>query len=143
VNIRLRPQLGVLDGQVASSAGAAGVGKRAEYPSGEALGTYVLIGHASAASPACARPRCCRTACRPCAARGPGAARQRRRRGVFDPATISDRSSYADSTWLSADLRRVLVNGTFVVRGGDIVPGALPGRPLRARPGKRPGHDVK
>jgi len=51
---------------------------------------------------------------------------------VFDPATITDRSSYADSTRPSAGIRHVLVNGTFVVRDAEIVPGALPGRPVRA-----------
>ena len=53
---------------------------------------------------------------------------------VFDPATISDRSSYADSTRPSAGIRHVLVNGTFVVRDAGLVPGALPGRPVRADP---------
>ena len=53
---------------------------------------------------------------------------------VFDPATITDRSSYADSTRPSAGIRHVLVNGAFVVRDADIVPGALPGRPVRAEP---------
>jgi len=53
---------------------------------------------------------------------------------VFDPATISDRASYADSTRPSAGMRHVLVNGTFVVRDGEIVAGALPGRPVRADP---------
>jgi N-acyl-D-aspartate/D-glutamate deacylase len=51
---------------------------------------------------------------------------------VFDPATITDRSSYADSTRPSAGIQHVLVNGAFVVRDADIVPGALPGRPVRA-----------
>ena len=53
---------------------------------------------------------------------------------VFDPAAISDQASYADSTRPSAGIRHVLVNGTFVVRDGDIVTGALPGRPVRAEP---------
>jgi N-acyl-D-aspartate/D-glutamate deacylase len=53
---------------------------------------------------------------------------------VFDPATIGDRSSYADSTRPSAGIRHVLVNGAFVVRDAGIVPGALPGRPVRAEP---------
>jgi Amidohydrolase family len=53
---------------------------------------------------------------------------------VFDPATISDRSSYADSTRPSAGIRHVLVNGAFVVRDAGLVPGALPGRPVRAEP---------
>jgi N-acyl-D-aspartate/D-glutamate deacylase len=51
---------------------------------------------------------------------------------VFDPATVSDRASYARSTRPSAGIRHVLVNGTPVVRDGEIVPGALPGRPVRA-----------
>jgi N-acyl-D-aspartate/D-glutamate deacylase len=53
---------------------------------------------------------------------------------VLDPAAVSDRSSYRDSTRPSAGIRHVLVNGTFVVRDGGIVPGALPGRPVRAEP---------
>jgi N-acyl-D-aspartate/D-glutamate deacylase len=53
---------------------------------------------------------------------------------VFDPATISDRSSYADSTRPSAGIRHVLVNGALVVRDAGLVPGALPGRPVRADP---------
>jgi cytosine/adenosine deaminase-related metal-dependent hydrolase len=51
---------------------------------------------------------------------------------VLDPATVSDRASYASSTRPSAGIRHVLVNGTPVVRDGEIVPGALPGRPVRA-----------
>ena len=53
---------------------------------------------------------------------------------VFDPATITDRSSYADSTRPSAGIQHVLVNGAFVVRDAGLVPGALPGRPVRADP---------
>jgi cytosine/adenosine deaminase-related metal-dependent hydrolase len=53
---------------------------------------------------------------------------------VFDPATVSDQASYADSTRPSAGIRHVLVNGTFVVRDGDLVPNAQPGRPIRADP---------
>jgi cytosine/adenosine deaminase-related metal-dependent hydrolase len=53
---------------------------------------------------------------------------------VFDLATIGERSSYTDSTRPSAGVRHVLVNGTPVVRDGDIVPGALPGQPVRADP---------
>jgi N-acyl-D-aspartate/D-glutamate deacylase len=53
---------------------------------------------------------------------------------VFDPATISDQASYTNSTRPSAGIRHVLVNGTFVVRNGDIVANALPGRPVRADP---------
>ena len=53
---------------------------------------------------------------------------------AFDPATVSDQASYADSTRPSAGIRHVLVNGTFVVRDGDIVPDARPGQPVRADP---------
>ncbi len=53
---------------------------------------------------------------------------------VFDPATISDQASYANSTRPSTGIRHVLVNGTLVVRDADIVAAALPGRPLRADP---------
>jgi cytosine/adenosine deaminase-related metal-dependent hydrolase len=53
---------------------------------------------------------------------------------VLDPSAITDRASYADSTRPSAGIRHVLVNGTFVVRNGDLVPKALPGRPVRADP---------
>ena len=53
---------------------------------------------------------------------------------VLDPATISDQASYANSTRPSAGIRHVLVNGTFVVRDGNLVAGALPGRPVRADP---------
>jgi N-acyl-D-aspartate/D-glutamate deacylase len=51
---------------------------------------------------------------------------------VLDPAAVSDQASYADSTRPSAGIRHVLVNGSFVVRDGDIVAGALPGRAVRA-----------
>jgi N-acyl-D-aspartate/D-glutamate deacylase len=53
---------------------------------------------------------------------------------VFDPDAITDRASYDDSTRPSAGIRHVLVNGTFVVRDGDIVADARPGRPVRADP---------
>jgi N-acyl-D-aspartate/D-glutamate deacylase len=53
---------------------------------------------------------------------------------VFDPKTITDRASYRDSTRPSAGIRHVLVNGTFVVRDGDIAADARPGRPVRADP---------
>jgi N-acyl-D-aspartate/D-glutamate deacylase len=54
---------------------------------------------------------------------------------VLDPATVSDRASYRHSTRPSAGIRHVLVNGSFVVKEGDIVAGALPGRPVRAGQG--------
>jgi len=53
---------------------------------------------------------------------------------VFDPATVSDRSSYTDSTRASEGIRHVLVNGAFVVKNADIVADAQPGQAIRAEP---------
>jgi N-acyl-D-aspartate/D-glutamate deacylase len=53
---------------------------------------------------------------------------------VFDAAAITDRADAAHSTRPSAGIRHVLVNGTFVVRNGDLMQAALPGRPIRAEP---------
>jgi N-acyl-D-aspartate/D-glutamate deacylase len=53
---------------------------------------------------------------------------------VFDPETVTDRASYRHSTRPSDGIRHVLVNGTFVVRDGDLVTDARPGRPVRAEP---------
>jgi len=53
---------------------------------------------------------------------------------VFDPETVTDRASYAESTRPSAGVRHVLVDGVFVVRDGGIVADARPGRPVRAEP---------
>jgi N-acyl-D-aspartate/D-glutamate deacylase len=51
---------------------------------------------------------------------------------VFDPETITDQATYADSTRPSTGIRHVLVNGTFVVRDGKLDSNAQPGRPVRA-----------
>ncbi|MGH3150180.1 MAG: amidohydrolase family protein [Streptosporangiaceae bacterium] len=53
---------------------------------------------------------------------------------LLDPATLTDRATYADSTRPSAGIRHVLVSGGFVVRDGSIVLDARPGRPVRAEP---------
>ena len=53
---------------------------------------------------------------------------------VLDPATISDQASYVDSTRPSTGIQHVMVNGTFVVRDGNLVAGARPGRAIRADP---------
>jgi cytosine/adenosine deaminase-related metal-dependent hydrolase len=53
---------------------------------------------------------------------------------VFDPAAITDRATYVESTRPSSGIQHVLVNGRFVVRDGEIVLGAAPGRPVRASP---------
>jgi dihydroorotase-like cyclic amidohydrolase len=51
---------------------------------------------------------------------------------VFDPVTVSDQATYAQSTRPSAGIRHVLVNGELLVRDGAIVTAALPGQPVRA-----------
>jgi N-acyl-D-aspartate/D-glutamate deacylase len=53
---------------------------------------------------------------------------------VLDPATVSDQASYLNSTRPSTGIQHVMVNGTFVVRDGNLVAGARPGRPVRADP---------
>lgn len=53
---------------------------------------------------------------------------------VLDPTAVTDTATYLDPTRPSLGVRHLLVGGTPVVSGGEIVPGAFPGRPLRARP---------
>jgi N-acyl-D-aspartate/D-glutamate deacylase len=52
---------------------------------------------------------------------------------AFDPAHVTEQSTYAATTRPSSGMRHVLVHGTPVVSGGELVTGALPGRPVRAR----------
>src|SRR5205085_8419323 len=54
---------------------------------------------------------------------------------VFDPATVIDRATFEQPAQYSDGIVHVLVNGTFVVRGGRLVPGVAPGRAVR---GPRP-----
>ncbi|HEU5416133.1 MAG TPA: amidohydrolase family protein [Streptosporangiaceae bacterium] len=49
---------------------------------------------------------------------------------VFDPATVADQATYAESTRPSTGVRHLLVGGHFVVRDGEIVSDSLPGRPV-------------
>ena len=49
---------------------------------------------------------------------------------VFDPATVRDRSTFANPKQYSEGMRYVMVNGAFVVDDGRITE-ARPGRPLR------------
>jgi dihydroorotase len=51
---------------------------------------------------------------------------------VFDPAAVIDRATFTEPTLPPAGIPHVLVNGTFVVRDGEPVPGVAPGRPVRA-----------
>lgn len=52
---------------------------------------------------------------------------------VFDPDTVTDRATYAETTLPATGFRYVLVDGTFVVRDGAIVVDAMPGRPILGR----------
>ena len=53
---------------------------------------------------------------------------------VFDPARVRDRATYEEPTSYSDGIQHVLVSGTFVVRDGETVEDAFPGRPVRALP---------
>ena len=51
---------------------------------------------------------------------------------VFDPDRVIDRATFEQPAIYSDGVEHVLVEGTFVVRGGLLDPGALPGRAIRA-----------
>jgi N-acyl-D-aspartate/D-glutamate deacylase len=53
---------------------------------------------------------------------------------VFDEAGVTDQATHVASTRPSSGIAHVIVGGTFVVRDGELVPNALPGRPVRASP---------
>ena len=50
---------------------------------------------------------------------------------VFDPAAVIDKATFEQPATPSTGITDVLVNGTFVVRNGALVPDARPGRPVR------------
>jgi len=50
---------------------------------------------------------------------------------VFDAAKVIDRATFAKPTQTSAGYRLVLVNGTAVVRDGELIRTAMPGQPIR------------
>jgi len=52
---------------------------------------------------------------------------------VIDPDRVTDQATYIDSTRPSIGIDYVLVSGEFVVRDGDIVVDAYPGRGLRGQ----------
>jgi dihydroorotase len=73
-----------------------------------------------------------------------GVAPQMRRKGrvqigsdadltVFDPERILDTATFEGGLSYSEGVEYVLVNGTFVVRDGELVEGARPGRPILGR----------
>ena len=53
---------------------------------------------------------------------------------VFDEVGVTDQATYDASTCPSSGIAHVTVGGTFVVRDGQLVPDALPGRAVRASP---------
>jgi cytosine/adenosine deaminase-related metal-dependent hydrolase len=53
---------------------------------------------------------------------------------VFDPELVTDTASYLDPTSPAVGVRHLFVSGTPVVRNGELVQDAFPGRPLRAEP---------
>ena len=60
---------------------------------------------------------------------------------VFDPDSIIDTATFEDDLSFSVGVAHVLVNGEFVVRDGENVPGAAPGQALlgrKNRPMRRP-----
>jgi N-acyl-D-aspartate/D-glutamate deacylase len=52
---------------------------------------------------------------------------------VFDAATIIDQATFAEPMKPGVGMSHVLVNGTFVVKNGELVPDARPGRAIRVR----------
>lgn len=50
---------------------------------------------------------------------------------IFDAETIIDRATYEQPDQPSRGVVHVLVNGTRVVRNGELVPNAMPGQPIR------------
>jgi N-acyl-D-glutamate deacylase len=51
---------------------------------------------------------------------------------VFDPATVTDRATFAAPAQTSVGMHYVIVNGTPVIWKGKLIRDALPGRPIRA-----------
>ncbi|WP_031469438.1 amidohydrolase family protein [Sciscionella sediminilitoris] len=52
---------------------------------------------------------------------------------VLDPENLTDRATFADPTRTAQGVRHLLVDGTFVVRDGELRADAFPGRPLRGQ----------
>jgi dihydroorotase len=50
---------------------------------------------------------------------------------VFDPARVIDRATFENPAQYSEGIQYVLVNGTLVVKGGELVGGVTPGRGVR------------
>jgi N-acyl-D-aspartate/D-glutamate deacylase len=52
---------------------------------------------------------------------------------VFDPAKILDTATFEEGLSFSEGIEHVLVHGTFIVRDGETVAGAKPGRAVLGR----------
>lgn len=52
---------------------------------------------------------------------------------IFDPRRVAARATYADPMQASVGITHVLVNGEFVVRDGQLIETARPGRAVRRR----------
>jgi len=50
---------------------------------------------------------------------------------VFDLAVVSDRATFARPNQTAAGMRHVIVNGTPIIRDGELIREASPGRPIR------------
>jgi dihydroorotase len=50
---------------------------------------------------------------------------------VFDPASVIDKATFENAAQYSTGIKHVLVNGTFVVRGEQLVGDVTPGRQVR------------
>eukprot|EP01045_Picozoa_sp_COSAG04_P033050 COSAG04_NODE_6690_length_1277_cov_0.829372_1_plen_289_part_00 len=60
---------------------------------------------------------------------------------VFDPETVIDKATLAEPSLPSAGVLHVLVNGVFVVDGGELCEGVLPGRAVRGQSQLTAGRD--
>lgn len=50
---------------------------------------------------------------------------------AFDPATVSERGTFTRPARTAVGMHHVLVNGTAIIRDGELVRDAKPGRPIR------------
>jgi len=51
---------------------------------------------------------------------------------IFDPQTISDRSTFKEPAKYAEGIKFVIVNGVVIVKDGELQSGVHPGRPVRA-----------
>src|SRR6185295_2632308 len=51
---------------------------------------------------------------------------------IFDPQSITDRSTFQDPGKYAQGIRFVLVNGVLIVKEGQLQSNVYPGRPIRA-----------